>query len=185
MTAPQTLQELLSQIEDVPRILEDDAYKDVDKIIAEDNWRQNFQTWMGNRRMKENINIFHFLIITEIVMAHDKFIDSAQCWAQPKLCNWRKYHQRQVFDDIMIHFFSEQTEDQIPLRNQGLFNLLSSYAEDAGKGDEVTKDRLKNLYKARDDSNVYSPLASVYNRFFKTTSANANPIAHLLSILST
>ena len=38
-----------------------------------------------------------------------------------------KHEQRQVFDHIMVTFFSEESEDQIALSNQKLFDILSTY----------------------------------------------------------
>ena len=183
-TLPRTLAELLSGLDDVPNILSNGAYKDIDKIIAQSHWMKEFQTYLRKRKLEDAEQILQFLILVEIVLQYEKLIVSDKCRKNTGLCEQFKGEQRQVFGHIMTHYFSEESENQISLSNQKLFDLLSTYAENSGSGERLTEDMLSHLKKARDDSNVWSAgLDPVYMNFLKTRSMNTSVIACLLSIL--
>ena len=181
---PRTLAELLSGLDDVPNILSNGAYKNVDKLIAHNHWMKEFQTYLNKRKLEDAEQILHFLILVEIVLQYEKLIVSDKCRKNTVLFEQLKAEQRQVFDHTMMQYFFEESENQISLSNQKLFDLLSTYAENSGSSERLTEDMLSHLKKARDDSNVWSAgLDPVYVNFLNTTSTNTNPIACLLSIL--
>ena len=83
----------------------------------------------------------------------------------------------------MITFFSEESEDQIALSNQKLFEILSTYSENTDNS-SVTKEMLDHLKKAQKDSLVWiHGLDPVYMNFLKQTSTSRSAMACLLSIL--
>ena len=95
-----------------------------------------------------------------------------------------KAEQRQVFYHIVVTFFAEDSEEQIALSNQKLFELLSSYSENVEGERNLTEEMLSHLKRAKKDSNVWSEgLAPIYVNFLKQTNTSTSPIACLLSIL--
>lgn len=123
-------------------------------------------------------------LLSEIVLQYETFIAKQKNKNNAKIGEKLKAEQRQVFYHIMVTFFAEDSEEQIALSNQKLFELLSSYSENAGNERNLTEEMLNHLKRAQKDSNVWSEgLEPTYVKFLKQTNTSTNPIACLLSIL--
>ena len=183
-SVPRTLSELLSGLIDDLGAQLGEAYKNLDPFIAQDHWTKEFQIYLRKRSLEEEEQIFRFLILTEIVLQYEKLITNDQNKKNTKQSDKLKCEQRQVFDYIMINFFSEESEDQIALSNQKLFDIMSSYAENAGSEQNLSEEMINHLKKAERDSKVWSEgLDPIYMNFLKQTNTSRSAMACLLSIL--
>ena len=184
-SVPRTLTELLSGFIDDLGGQITNAYKDLETLITNGHWTKEFQSYLRKRNLEEEEQILKFLLLTEIVLKYEKLIiDVTLKKSSTNQKERLKHEQRQVFDYIMITFFSEESEDQIALSNQKLFDILSSYSENTGSDKNLNDEMLKHLKKAEKDSKVWlHGLDPVYMNFLKQTNTPKSAIACLLSIL--
>ena len=182
-SVPRTLTELIMGfIEDLGGQYEN-IYKNLDSSMAKDRWIKDFLTYLRKRSLDEHEQMLRFLLLTQIVLEYQKLIESDQNSNSDKQKEKLKREQRELFDYIVATFFSEESEDQIALSNQKLFEILSTYAEHTEKGN-VTKEMVEHLKKAQKDSSVWiHGLDPVYMNFLKQTSTTRSAMACLLSIL--
>ena len=167
-SVPRTLTDLLSGLIDIQNISSTEAYKDVDKIIVQDYWTREFQNYLKKRSLDEEEQTLHFLVLTEIVLQYETFLAKQKNKNNAKIGEKLKNEQRQVFYHIVVTFFAEDSEEQIALSNQKLFELLSSYSENAGKERNLTEEMLTHLKRAQKDSNVWSEgLEPIYVNILK------------------
>ena len=180
-SVPRTLTELLiGFIDDVVNQIEV-VYLNLDTFISKDHWTKQFQCYLRKRGLGEEEQILKFLLLTEIVLKYENLITSA---SNPKQKEKLKREQRKVFDHIVITFFSEESEDQIALSNQKLFDILSTYAESVGNDKPVSEEMLNHLKKAKTDSKVWANgLDPIYMNFLNQTNTSKSVIACILSIL--
>ena len=187
-SVPRTLTELLSGfIDDIGDQITD-AYKNLETFIKKDRWTKEFQDYLQKRELEDEENMLKFVLLTEIVLKYEKLINDSESLKKKNANNRNKerlkHEQRQVFDFIMITFFSEDSENQIALSNQKLFDILSSYAENTGSDQPVNGEMLEHLKKAEKDSKVWlNGLDPAYMNFLKQTNTSKSAIACLLSIL--
>ena len=183
-SVPRTLTDLLSGLIDIQNISSAEAYKDVDRIIVQDHWAREFQNYLKKRSLEEEEQTFRFLVLTEIVLQYETLLAKQRSKNNAKMGEKLKAEQRQVFYHIVVTFFAEDSEEQIALSNQKLFELLSSYSENVEGERNLTEEMLNHLKRAQKDSNVWSEgLEPIYVNFLKQTNTSTNPIACLLSIL--
>ena len=183
-SVPRTLTELLTGFIDDLGGQFGDVYKNLDAYMSKDRWIKEFQTYLRKRNLEEEEMILNFLVLTEIVIQYENLLSSDRNKNNAKQREKLKHERRQVFDHIMVTFFSEESEDQIALSNQKLFDILSTYSENTGNEKCLSGEMLDHLKKAQKDSKVWlHGLDPVYINFLKQTSTSKSAIACLLSIL--
>ena len=182
-SVPRTLTELvMGFIEDLGGQYEN-VYKNLDTSMVRDRWIKDFLTYLRKRSLDEAEQMLRFLLLTQIALEYQKLIESDQNKSSAKEKEKLKREQSELFHYIMVTFFSEESEDQIALSNQKLFEILSTYAEHS-ENRSVTKEMLDHLKKAQKDSSVWiHGLDPIYMNFLKQTSTTRSAMACLLSIL--
>ena len=182
-SVPRTLTELIMGfIEELGGKYEN-VQKNLDTLMGKDRWIKDFQAYLQKRSLEEKEQILRFLLLTQIVLEYQKLIENDQNQNSAKQKERLKHDQRELFNYTMITFFSEESEDQIALSNQKLFEILSTYSENTDNS-SVTKEMLDHLKKAQKDSLVWiHGLDPVYMNFLKQTSTSRSAMACLLSIL--
>merc|ERR1712243_535808 len=144
-SVPRTLTELFTGFIDELGGQLGDVYKNLDAYMSKDRWIKEFQIYLRRRNLEEEEQILNFLVLTEIVLQYEKLLKSEQNKNNVKQREKLKHEQRQVFDHIMVTFFSEESEDQIALSNQKLFDILSTYSENTGSDQPLNEEMLDHL----------------------------------------
>ena len=155
----------------------EDVYKNLDTLIAKDRWMKKFQEYLQKRRLDEERQKLHFIVLAEIVFEYQNLIKGDINRNSANQKEKLKREQRDLFNHIIRTFFSE---DPISLYNQKLIDILSDYADTKN----VTTEMIHYLEEAQKDSDVWGDCLEIdYTKFLKRNDTIRSAMARLLSIL--
>lgn len=170
MTIPRNLTELLEDLDEIDP-------ENLDKTIEEHTWCKQFREYLKSRDLSEDEITLKFLVLTQALVNLDQKLKDSKL-SRPKRTGMRQ-EQEAIFKKAVTKFFAEESEEQVALSNQTLYNALAG-ADLSAKS--VTDQQLEYLRKAREDSSVWMEgLEPTFLRFLKQASPSV--LACLLSIL--
>ncbi|XP_059093907.1 uncharacterized protein LOC131888958 isoform X2 [Tigriopus californicus] len=173
MAQPRTLEELLRDFSSTKIAKE----TDLNQVVESKVWSHKFREHLRKNTMTDEETLLKFLVLTQPLQAnHDICLNKKR-----KPCLSKKETEILVKRAVM-EFFSENSEEQLCLSNQDLFQSLFESSKRLARGGKVHKDDLTLLLTARTDLDVwYDGLEPEFMRFIQRIGPSA--IACILSIL--
>jgi len=141
-SSPHNLEELLSGIVNPEEISSDN----VESVIDSNSWTSSFKEYLNKRNLEDELTILKFLVMVQAIRT--KSINKKT----PK--ELYMFKSKKVLD-ICETFFSEDSENQVPLSNQHLWMEISAMTNSLKAGLPVSEEALDDVIKARKDPAVW------------------------------
>ena len=169
---PRSLEELLSDFKSSNTI-------DVDTAIESNIWARQFKQHLEKRDLQDEVNALRFLILTQPFVARMGEVNNN---GSSKKSSKIKTEMKEIFLKAAELFFCEDSECQLVLSNDRLFQAFVEASQAVKEGGSLTNQHIGLVDKARNDPDVWqNGLEPKFIKFLSQTSKGA--VACLLSIL--
>ena len=151
------MEELLYEI----GVKDDISAATVDQVIGTSPWANKFRLYLKSRNLSDDETILRFLVLIQPLKSCANFNNNH--WDTPRFTKTKR-----LFVEIFDTFFSEDSEDVLPLSNQALWGDLLATSNSIKAGLPVSMESMMEIIHVRKDPGIWDDgLEPTYMRFLK------------------